>query len=742
MCHEVKVLPGKTLRFNICDCKPYNADFDGDEMNIHVPQNEEAQSEAEILMKVQNQIISPRDGRSIIGLELDQITGTYLLTQPETIIDKAEAIDLLTFSGIDDAKSALKSTITGSELYSRFLPEGLSMEFENKAHEKCVIKKGKLVQGVIDGNAGRVLLKQIFIEFGPDVAREYLDGVSRASCRFMTTYGFSLSLNDYALPQEALDEIKGVYDQGMHELEKLVKQLRSGRLQHLPGKSRRETFEEKTMQLLEGTRYHTWQVIKKHIHFAKVPFENGKILNHNSAVLMAQSGGKGKSINVTQMCGMVGQQAVRGKRPTSGYQRRLLSHFKQNDLGDEARGFVHHSFKDGLNPFEYFFHAAGGRDSVVDKGVNPAKTGYMQRRLVNALLDFVACEDGSVRDAEGNLIQVNYNNGMHTAGGKLAYGEPVGVVAAQSIGEPGTQMTLRTFHYAGVASLAQLGFTRLVELVDARKVPKKPVMEIHLKRQYHDWNKAKKVAASIEEITLDKIASINEDFDKKVVVIELDKTALRERSLTEHQVVKRIEEVHPQYKQNGNVITIRSKKDTLKNIRKMTNALRELHLKGIPGINRAILIEDKKKKEITIGTDGSNFEEVLKLPEVNGELTVTNDMQEINRVLGIDAARNSMILEITKVLKAQAIPVDPAHILLIADAMTAVGSIKSVGRHGLAGNKASIIARAAFEETAKHLVNACIANDSDALTGIAENIIIGQTIPCGTGQVNLVMDTG
>lgn len=741
MCHEVKVLPGKTLRFNICDCKPYNADFDGDEMNIHVPQNEEAQSEAEVLMKVQNQILSPRDGRAIIGLELDQITGVYLLTQSETVFGKAEAIDLLAFSGVEP-KGALKSKVTGVELYSQFLPEGLSMELDNKTHGKCVIKKGRLVQGVINGNAGREVLKQIFVEFGPDAAREYLDAVSRASCRFMTTYGFSLSLNDYYLPEEALAEIKDIYKQGMHELEKLITQLRSGRLQHLPGKSMRETFEEKTMNLLEGTRYYTWQVIKKHIHFAKVPFESGNVINHNSALLMAQSGGKGKSINVTQMCGMVGQQAVRGKRPTSGYQRRLLPHFRQNDLGDIARGFVHHSFKKGLNPFEYFFHAAGGRDSVVDKGVNPAKTGYMQRRLVNALLDFVACEDGSVRDAEGNLVQVNYNNGKHTTGCDLAYGEPVGVVAAQSIGEPGTQMTLRTFHYAGVASLAQLGFTRLVELVDARKAPKKPVMEIHLTKQYNDWEKARKVAASIEEITLEKVASIDEDFDKKVVVIELNKVALRERSLTEHQVVKRIEEVHPQYKQDGNVITIRSKKDTLQNIRKMTNALRELHLKGIPGINRAILIEDKKSKEITIGTDGSNFEEVLKLPEVNAELTVTNDVQEVGRVLGIDAARNSTILEITKVLDAQGIPVDPAHISLIADAMTASGSIQSVGRHGLAGGKASILARAAFEETAKHLVNACVANDSDDLTGIAENIIIGQTIPCGTGQVDLVMDTG
>jgi len=738
MCHSVKILPGRTLRFNICDCSPYNADFDGDEMNIHVPQNEEAQSEAEILMKVENQIVSPRDGHPIIGLGLDQITGSFILTHEETVLDRREAFDLLSSAGLTP-RGEFKARVKGSEVFSQCLPEDLTVEVEGKGDEVCKIKNGKLVSGVVDGKAGNAILKEIFLKSGPAAAREYLDSISKLSCRFMTVYGFSLGLKDYDVSKETREVVHGIYDGSRKELEKLIVQLRSGKLQHLPGKTRRETFEELTMQLLEGTRYHTWRALKEHLTYSPVRFE-GSVFGHNSAILMANSGGKGSPINVTQMCGMVGQQSVRGKRPTSGYRRRLLSHFAQGDLTDSARGFVHNSFTDGLNAFEYFFHAAGGRDSVVDKGVNPAKTGYMQRRLVNALLDFVAREDGSVRDADGNLIQVNYNDGIHTAGGKLAYGEPVGVVAAQSIGEPGTQMTLRTFHYAGVASLAQLGFTRLVEIVDARKAPSKPVMEIHLKKQYSDWDSAKKIAASMEEITLDRVAYIDEDFDKKVVVIELEKNALRERGLTENQVAKFIEAVHPQYKRDDNIITIRGKTDSLRNIRKLTNQLRELHLKGIIGIRRAILVENSKTKTYTLATDGSNFEEVLKLPEVNAELTVTNDIQEIGRVLGVDAARNSIILEISKVLQAQKIPVDVAHITLIADGMTYNGGVTSVGRHGLAGNKASILARAAFEETAKHLVTACVGNDSDKLTGIAENIIIGQTIPCGTGLVNLVMD--
>ena len=740
MCHEVRVLPGKTLRFNICDCSPYNADFDGDEMNIHVPQNEEAQSEAEMLMKVEKQILSPRDGHPIIALELDQVTGSYLLTQEDAVLERAEAFDILDYAGVTP-REHFKEKVTGAEVFAACLPEGVSFEVENKAGEKCRFKNGKL-SGVVDGKASHSIIKEVFLQAGPQAARDALDALSKATSRFMTRYGFSLSLEDYEVPEAGRKEIWEVYKDGRKELSSLTKRLHSHQLEQLPGKTLRETFEEKTMALLETVRYKTWKVVSKNIHYSQVPFQGGHALKHNAAIIMANSGGRGNPINVTQMCGMVGQQAVRGKRPTSGYRHRLLPHFAPGDLGDQQRGFVRHGFKHGLTPHEYFFHAAGGRDGVVDKGVNPAKTGYMQRRLVNALLDYVAKPDNSVRDAQGNLIQVNYNGGKHTSGAAdLAYGEPVGVVAAQSIGEPGTQMTLRTFHYAGVASLAQLGFTRLVEIVDARKSPKKPVMEIYLKKGYNDWDKAKKVAASIEEVTLEKVASIEEDFDKKVVVIEFKREALRERGLTEGGVSKRIGEVQPEYKKDGGTITIRSKKDSLRNIRKMTNQLKELHLKGIKGIKRAILVEKKDEGQITIATDGSNLEEVFKLPEVSVERTVTNDIAEINRVMGIDAARNSIILEINKVLDAQKIRVHPAHVSLIADAMTHGGEIQSVGRHGLAGGKTSILARAAFEETAKHLVNACAREESDALTGITENIIIGQTIPCGTGLVKLEMET-
>ncbi|MFH0923059.1 MAG: DNA-directed RNA polymerase subunit A', partial [Candidatus Micrarchaeota archaeon] len=740
LCHRVRVLPGKTFRFNVADCTPYNADYDGDEMNIHVPQNEEAQSEADLLMSVQEQILSPRNGSPLVAPTLDQVTGLFLLTMPGVSFGRASACELLYAAGVTN-KEVKGKTVSGVDLYSMLLPEEFSSEFKNRSGETVKIKKGKLVEGQIDSAGSDIVVKEIFDKLGPDEARMYIDKTTMLSVQLISKYGFSLSLDDYHLTQQAHEEIDAIYHEGRKRLRELVHAYKTKKLERQPGKTMKETLEEQVMNVVELIRFHCWKVVKDQIR--KTPVEvGGKIFEHNGSILMANAGVKNKPINVVQMTALVGQQAVRGKRMTSGFKHRILPHFRRGDLGDEARGFVRHNYTEGLNPFQYFFHAAGGRDSVVDKGVNPAKTGYMQRRLINALQDMVVAEDISVRDSENNLVQFTYgDDGIDPSSGKpISYGEPVGVVAAQSIGEPGTQMTLRTFHYAGVASLAQLGFTRLVELVDARKTPKKPVMEIFLhKKNSHDYDEVKRVAASIEAVTLEKVAEIKENFDKKVVTITLDRTVLREKNLPEGEVADKIKEIAP-FEKDGNVLTLKPKDESLKNIRKMTTSLREVHLKGITGISRAIIVEKKGgEKEFAIATEGSNLAAVFKMPEIDLFRTSTNDVREISVVLGIEAARNAIINEIQKVLDAQELKVDPRHIMLISDAMTFRGEISSVGRHGLAGNKASVLARAAFEETAKHLINACIKGEEDTLAGIAENIIIGQTIPAGTGKVKLEM---
>ncbi len=738
MCHEVVILPGKTFRFNVADCTPYNADYDGDEMNIHVPQNEEAQSEAEMLMKVDGQVLSPRNGMPLIAPSLDHISGLYVITNFGYEFDKGEAMDILSQSNIE--RSISKKKITGKELFSLLLPEDFTAEFTTKSKTKTVIKKGELVEGHIDSKVSSAIVRELFLKHGQDAARKYIDEVTRLASVIVKLFGLSLSLEDYELTETAQRQIGELVRESRKRVRFLVSKYRKKTLERQPGKTLKETLEEQIMDVLEEARSACNNIITQHIRHRAV-MEGGRIHKVNSALMMASAGARGSKINVIQMTGLIGQQAIRGKRPTSGYKARILPHFKRGDLTDEARGFVDRSFKQGLTPIQYFFHGAGGRDSVVDKGVNPAKTGYMQRRLVNAIQDFIVKLDLSVRDAEGRVIQFKYGDDALdiTNGKQIAYGEPVGVVAAQSIGEPGTQMTLRTFHYAGVASLAQLGFTRLVEIVDARKTPKKPVMEVYLKSPFNkDFNKAKQIAAEIEQVSLEKVAEVKEDFERKAIQIKFNEDALKEHAISIENAVERIKAVAPYDGPGGKTITVKPKVETLRNVRKITNRLRSVLLKGIAGINRAIIIE-KEGGEYTLATEGSNLQEVFKIEAVDTRRTTTNDVVEISNVLGIEAARNAIIAELLKVMEAQDLDVDMRHIMLIADSMTFTGGVQSIGRHGLAGKKSSVLARAAFEETSKHLINACIKGEEDKLRGITENIIIGQTIPCGTGEVELEM---
>jgi DNA-directed RNA polymerase subunit A" len=283
--------------------------------------------------------------------------------------------------------------------------------------------------------------------------------------------------------------------------------------------------------------------------------------------------------------------------------------------------------------------------------------------------------------------------------------------------------------------------------VDARKTPKNPVMEVYLNKGAKDYEAVKKIASKIEEITLDKIASIEENFESKSVSVKLDEQAMKDLRISEDEVLEKIKEITA-YEKRGSALVVKKEEESLKNLRKLSMKLGGIHLRGLKGISRAIIIEkeekgkhgDKEKEiEYAIATEGTNLEEILKIPEVDASRTTTNDIAEIARVFGIEAGRNAIVEEIRKVMEAQELKVDMRHIMLIADAMTYKGAVKSVGRHGLAGEKKSVLARAAFEETSKHLLSACVAEESDDLKGVTENILIGQTIPVGTGTVEVQM---
>ncbi len=412
MAHRIKVVPGKTFRFNLCVCPPYNADFDGDEMNLHIIQGEEAKAEAEILMKVQENILSPRFGGAIIGGIHDIISGCFLLTTRQRKIPLPIASYLLGAVQYHDPVPIITDDdgtryVRGLDIFSTLLPKDLNIKYKAKAYENIddekayvIIKNGRLIQGTIDENSvgafkGRIL-DRIIRDHGMDAGREFIDNVTRLGIAAATFIGFTTSIDDEDIPEEAQRKITDGLDKAMKKISMLVKAFEEGDLESLPGRSLEETLEMEIMRVTGRARDMAGEIAGEHLGL------------ENSAVIMAKSGARGSMLNLSQMSGCVGQQAVRGERIHRGYQYRTLPHFKKHDLGASAKGFVASSYKKGLNPTEYFFHSMGGREGLVDTAVRTSRSGYMQRRLINALEDIKVENDGTVRQAGGQIIQFIY----------------------------------------------------------------------------------------------------------------------------------------------------------------------------------------------------------------------------------------------------------------------------------------------------------------------------------------------
>lgn len=414
MAHEVKVLPYKTFRLNLCVCPPYNADFDGDEMNMHVFQTEESRAEAKSLMRVQEHILSPRFGGPIIGGIHDHISGAYLLTRQSAIFEEDEVFQI-----VKRARMPLPEpkgeTWTGKEIFSLLLPEDLNMVYRAEICRKCdeclkqeckndayvVIEDGQLQSGVIDdkafGSFAGKILDSIVKEYGTDKAKDFLDSATKLAISGIMKAGFTTSTDDEEIPQEAKERIEELLSRAEERVEMLINAYENEELEALPGRSLEETLEMKIMQELGEARDKSGVIAESYFD-----------INKNHAVIMALTGARGSMLNLTQIAACVGQQSVRGGRIERGYSERTLPHFKKGELGAKARGFVHSSYKSGLDPLEFFFHAMGGREGLVDTAIRTAQSGYMQRRLVNALQDLSVKPDGTVRDNRGVIIQTMY----------------------------------------------------------------------------------------------------------------------------------------------------------------------------------------------------------------------------------------------------------------------------------------------------------------------------------------------
>jgi len=828
MAHYVRVLPYKTFRLHLCVCPPYNADFDGDEMNLHIPQSEEAQTEARLLMQVQDQILSPRFGGPIIGAIRDFITGAFLLTRQSTRLTAEEVYRLLSATGYDgplpepEVKSPEKLW-TGKQIFSLFLPKGFNYTLKSSICQNCVeckreacphdayvvIKDGVLKSGVIDRKAigaeqSESILHRIIKDYGTAAGREFLNKICKLLKLFLALRGFTYSYDELELPLNARRKMEKILQKHEEKIQELIDSYRKGTLQRLPGQSLEESFEIYVMNELAQARDEA----------GKVADESFTL--ENAGIIMTRTGARGSSLNIGQMTACVGQQSVRGKRIMRGYLGRALPHFSVGDPSPKARGFVYASYTVGLDPIEFFFHAMGGREGLVDTAVRTQQSGYMQRRLINALEHLRIEYDGTVRNSSGDVIQFRYGeDGVDPAksdhgkavnvsrlidqikiaveGGKPASekyieeqlqeiaaeitpglvkelknelvkarlpkegidqairltvehykhalvepGEAVGIVAAQSIGEPGTQMTLRTFHYAGVREQnVTLGLPRLIEIVDARRIPSTPIMTIYLDKQHRkSREKATEIAKNIINTSLSDVAkAIYDDPEKEQIIVELNTKALEERDLTQDELLNTLKQSNFTLSLKGNKLFIKPKKSGDR--RKLLDKLPHHHIKGVHGIQRVLVAEEKG--EWVIRTDGSHLPKVLETVGVDPTRTTTNHVHEIAKTLGIEAARNALINEAMNVLEEQGLDVDIRHVMLVADIMTFTGEIRQIGRHGISGEKASVLARAAFEITIPNIVEASIKGESEPLRGVTENVIVGQSIPIGTGLVELFM---
>ena len=334
--------------------------------------------------------------------------------------------------------------------------------------------------------------------------------------------------------------------------------------------------------------------------------------------------------------------------------------------------------------------------------------------------------------------------------------DAAGVVAAQSIGEPGTQMTMRTFHYAGVAEInVTLGLPRLIEIVDARKIPSTPTMTIYLRNRKDlpdddvdyafNRDKAQTVAWEIEATKIDHIASVTTDLAQMKIVINVNEKAMNKRNMVFMEIAEKFKDKIPdamvEVSEENFQIDLTPREQRYRDLLQLTKKINDITLKGIEDIKRVVLRKASDNEEYVLYTEGSALKDILPIVGVDMTRTTTNNISEIFSVFGIEAARNAIITEATNTLREQGLNVDIRHIMLVADLMTSDGEVKQIGRHGISGEKASVFARAAFEVTVNHLLDAGMRGNIDELQGVTENVIVGQPIKMGTGDIRLIAKT-
>nr|CAG8499060.1 13409_t:CDS:2 [Entrophospora candida] len=1014
MGHRVRVMPYSTFRLNLSVTTPYNADFDGDEMNMHVPQSVETKAEISEICMVPKQIVSPQSNKPVMGIVQDTLCAVRKFTKRDCFLTKDLVMNIMMWVSNWDGILPIPCIIkpyplwTGKQILSMIIPKGINSDnLRHSTHPdnentdispgdtRVVIEDGELLCGIVCkrtvGTSQQGLVHVIMQELGPERAKEFLNGCQAVVNQWLLQNGFSIGIGDTIADKETMVTITQTIDAAKQRVHKIIIDAQNNKLECLPGMTIRETFESRINKELNTARDSAGRSAEKSLR------------EDNNVKQMVIAGSKGSFINISQMTACVGQQNVEGKRIPFGFKFRTLPHFTKDDHSPESRGFVENSYLRGLTPQEFFFHAMGGREGLIDTAVKTAETGYIQRRLVKALEDVMVKYDGTVRNSLGDILQFCYGeDGMDACfvepqtldtlqlsndvfdnkymielpkepekdktkegtenlddkpkksleqsvkdkiiseynqlkedrrmlqtfifpngdnrwplpvnikrliknaqqkfnirnsqkiASNLQYvevissveevikklkvingtdkiseesqenatllfkillrswlssrrvieeyhlnqqalqwvlgeiesrfrkalvasGEMVGTIAAQSIGEPATQMTLNTFHYAGVSSKnVTLGVPRLKEIINVAKNIKTPSVHIFLIDNYsRDEYLAKEIQSIIEYTTLKTVTQKTEiwydpepfssliETDKDFVELffqmeennnhnsstgyqspwvlrfELNHSVLLDKKLPMDVVGHKIQEdfsrdIHAIWNDdNSDMKIIRCRiisepgttKDHIEEEngtkieedvflkRVENNMLNTIGLRGIKKINRVYLIESQKTRiyvnnegkitkenEWVLETDGSNLQEVLNVPKVDYTRTYSNNCVEIMQVLGIEATRAALLKELRGVIEFDGSYVNYRHLALLCDVMTSRGHLMAITRHGINRAETGALMRCSFEETVEILIDAAAVGEVDDCKGVAENIMLGQVAPLGTGEFDVYLD--
>ncbi|KAL0075541.1 beta and beta-prime subunits of DNA dependent RNA-polymerase [Phycomyces blakesleeanus] len=999
MGHRVRVMPYSTFRLNLSVTSPYNADFDGDEMNLHVPQSLETRAEVTEICMVPKQIVSPQSNKPVMGIVQDTLCGIRKFTLRDCFITKDVVMNIVMWvpdwDGYIPPPAILKPKPmwTGKQIVSMVIPRGINCQTFHSTHPdkentyispgdtRVVIENGELLCGIVCkktvGTTSGGLIHTIVNELGPEAAKNFLTGTQQVVNYWLLQNGFSIGIGDTIADKVTMATITDIISHAKQRVHEIIITAQQDKLEVQPGMTLRESFEAKVNQSLNKARDDAGKMAQNNLK------------DDNNVKQMVIAGSKGSFINISQMSACVGQQNVEGKRIPFGFKNRTLPHFSKDDHTPESRGFVENSYLRGLTPTEFFFHAMGGREGLIDTAVKTAETGYIQRRLVKALEDVMVKYDGTVRNSLGDIIQfsygedgmdacfvekqkfaslrcsppqfvkkyrvdmssggfrkgsLNYNILKRIEGGDsqvlldqefnqlsedrellrtfifkngedkwplpvnlhrlvtnsqqifhidprkpsdvhplqvidslkalserllvirgndkitaevqrnattlfnillrstfaakrvveefhltsqafewiigeiesrfltavVAPGEMVGTIAAQSIGEPATQMTLNTFHYAGVSSKnVTLGVPRLKEIINVAKNIKTPRLEVWLDAERsRNIELAKEVQVNLEHTTLHRVTSAAEiyyDPDPRTTIIEedadfvdtyyqleddnspvvtrvspwllrleLNRGMMIDKRLNITEVVQKISEEfrHDLHvigsDENSEKLIIRCRvmmdenedkddddetkgeEDTF--LRKLeVSLLSSINLRGITGIKKVYIVERKETilnakgefettQEWGLDTDGINLQEVMSQHGVDERRTYSNNTVEIMEVLGIEATRKALLKELRNVIEFDGSYVNYRHLALLCDVMTNRGHLMAITRHGINRAETGALMRCSFEETVEILMEAAAVGELDDCRGVAENIMLGQMAPLGTGEFDVMLD--